>query len=150
MEKITRDFVRRPLGKLNEHDSLPLGWFAISYRFEEEMKERRKIHGKWCEISSKDGSIFRAVRFAGELKSASERPSEIILDFPGWLVLSDYERNVDKEVELTIRRARWYQYPKFAISHPDPSYKLASWIGLVSLVLGVLSLVLAIWALFRG
>lgn len=149
MIAIDRIFKRLSPAELGEQVTLPAGWFVISFRHVPGKDVRRKLYGKWCKISSESGSIFRVLRFTGNLAFALENPAEIILDYSGWLELTGHDEDTKKEIELKIRRAKWYQYPSCAHSHPDPSYKLANWIALLSLGLGLLSIALAIWAFFR-
>lgn len=128
---------------------LQSGYFVISYNFVKDKDERRYQHGKWYEIKSEHASIFRALKFDGSLTSDPVKPAEIVLDYIGWLELIGRASDIRQEVPLTIRSARWYQYPKLAISQPDLTFRLSIWVGLISLSLGLLSLFLAVWALLR-
>lgn len=71
-----------------------------------------------------------------------------MLDWPAWLDLFGREENVDGPLEITIKAAKWWEYPRLAIAHPDPAVRLAGWISLVSLGLGVLSIILGAWSLY--
>ena len=142
---IDRDFVSAD--RSTKH--LQSGYFVISWRFFNDMEERRRSHGKCYEIKSKNASIFRALKFDGGLQSATENRAEIVLDYIGWLELIGYADDINRPIQLTIRRARWYHYPKIAISNPDLTFRLSSWVGIISLALGLLSLALAVWALLR-
>jgi len=145
----------RAVGSNNPDPNLPLGWFAISHRFmtdsegHYDKKKCRRAHGKWFQISSEKGRVFRVLRFNPSLQSAQE-PSKIIIDYEGWLKLIDYGDDADKPIKLTIQPARWFrQCLLIAVSNPDPLSRLASWVSVVSLGLGILALVLALWPLFK-
>ena len=48
------------------------------------------------------------------------------------------------ELDLTIRRAKFWELAVIPFKHIDPGYRLSAWLGGISLALGVLSLVLSI------
>ena len=154
MNEIKRNFKRLSPTALNENTGLAAGWCAISWRLISEekgisgKKKRRQAHGKWFKLSSKHGSIFRNMRFSGSLKSDDDLPAQIILDYVGWLILTNEAEDIHAPIELTIKRAKWYERPQMAVSHPDPAFRLASWIALLSLSLGILSIVLALLPFF--
>lgn len=48
-------------------------------------------------------------------------PAEIVLDWPAWLDLHGRAEDVDRPLEIDIVAARWWEYPRLAVSHPDPT-----------------------------
>jgi hypothetical protein len=50
---------------------------------------------------------------------------------------------VDRPLKLKIRAASWWAFPLFVVAHPDPTIKLAGLLALVSVALGIVSIVLA-------
>ncbi len=147
MESFTREFERLSPSSLGEKIDIPLGWFVVSPRLVPTKAERRERHGVLCKITSEHSSIFRVLRFSANLRSAKNGSAQIILDYIGWLQIIGRDEDLDQTIRLTIQSAQWYEYLRFALSHPDLAYRLASWISLLSLGLGVLSIGLAVWGL---
>lgn len=75
-------------------------------------------------------------------------PAEIVLDWPAWLDLHGRAEDVDRPLEIDIAAARWWEYPRLAISHPDPTVRLAGAISILSFALGVVSVILGGWSLW--
>jgi len=125
---------------------IPVGWFVLPHLLVESMTDRRNLHGKWCCIKSDKGTVFRVLRFSPRLKSITN--AEIVLDWAAWIELNGKEEDVTQPLSLKIEKARWYQYPKLAISHPEPSYRLASWIAIRSFALGFISVLLGAWSVY--
>lgn len=71
---------------------------------------------------------------------------EIVIDWQAWIDLYGREEDVSGPIELTVRKARWFQYPMLGLRHPDPSYRLATLISLGSAVLGLISVALGVWS----
>lgn len=141
--------VRLNRSVLSGEPALPTAYFAVSWRILPAKNERRRQCGKWFEISSGEGTIFRVLQYSSALKYGENADPEILLDYSGWMELNGNSSDLGVPVKLTARRARWYQYPRLAVAHPDPSYRLASWVAMLSLVLGALALGLAVWTMFR-
>ncbi len=144
---ICREFIRAAPTALGERTELPLGWCAIYWRFIDGidgMAERRKQHGRVWRISCDNRSIFRILRFSGNLQYAAGSPAQIAVDYLGWLVLCDHEENLEASRKLSLRPAAWYECPLFAFKHPDLTYQLATWIAVISLFLGLISIGLAV------
>ena len=139
-----REFVRETRRALGERVELPLGWFAIFWRFFDERPERRRQHGRVWRISCGDCSIFRILRFSANLRSAEGECAEIAIDYLGWLDLCNREENVNGCRSLNLQPAAWYEFFFFAFKHPDLSYRLATWIATLSLFLGIISIILAV------
>lgn len=125
---------------------IPMGWFLVSHRLLPKMKDRRELHGKWCRIESNRGIVYRVIRFSPRLQSAGTEARDIVIDWQAWIDLYGREEDVSSPIELTVTKARWFQYPVLGLRHPDPSYRLATLISLGSAVLGVLSVVLGVWS----
>ncbi|HPM48104.1 MAG TPA: hypothetical protein PLW78_10245 [bacterium] len=127
------------------------GWLVISYRWasEDTKSERRRKYGRWYEIKSENGRIFRVMSFSGSIEGnyVNEKKcfiGDIVVDWAGWIELTGYSGEEKKQIEVQIRQIRKWQYILCAFSHPDPNYRLSALLGLLSLFLGLLSLVFAI------
>lgn len=131
-----------------EKTGVPLGWFVISYRWMPEKKSRRAAHGKWFKLSSSCGTIYRVLRFSADLRGTPGKTGEIVIDWPAWLDFFGREEDLDGPIALKIEPARWWEYPRLAISHPDPAMRLAGWISVISLGLGVVSTLLGGWSIY--
>lgn len=142
-------FARLSPAAFAEKLGIPLGWFVISHRWMAERQTRRLLHGKWFKISSATGSVYRVLRFSANLAGTPGKAGEIVIDYDAWLDLFGRVENVGGPLELEIRRARWWESLRLATSHPDPAFRLASWIAVLSLVLGLISLVLGVWSLWK-
>lgn len=120
---------------------VPLGWFAISYAWVNEKRSRRLAYARWFKISSGQNCVFRSLKFSANLKGSEKIGSgQISIDWGAWLSLTDFPDDVPSSLELEITPARFWDYPRIIISHPNPSDKLAAQIALVSLFLGIVSL----------
>ncbi len=141
-------FTRVSPAAFAEKIGIPAGWFVISYRWMPLRPNRRLAHGRWFKIKSSQGEIFRILRFSASLKGTpTEGKGEIVIDWPGWLDLFDRAEDVDGPIELEFSEAQWWQWPRLAVSHPDPTIRLSGILGVVSVALGVLSIILAVIAL---
>jgi hypothetical protein len=132
-----------------ERNGIPLGWFVISHRWVEPKLERRRYHGKWFKLSSELGSVYRVLRFSARLAGAPGKLGDIVIDYPAWLDLHGRAENVEGPLELRFEPARWWQVYSLATSHPDPSFRLAGWLATLSVALGIVSVALAIWSLWK-
>jgi len=132
-----------------EKVGIPLGWFVISHRWITDKKIRRLQHGKWFKISTTKGTVFRVLRFSPNLQGTPGQPGEIVIDYPAWLDLFGRVEDVNGALEIEITAARWWEAPRLATSHPDPSIRLAGWIAVLSFALGVISVVLGAWSLWK-
>lgn len=127
-----------------ERIGIPLGWMVISHRWMPDKSERRHAHGKWYRLKSNYGTSYRVLRFSANLAGAPpETIGQLVLDWPAWLELNGYADDMSSQLQLEITKARFWQLPQLAASHPDPAMRLSSVLGFVSVVLGVLSIVLA-------
>ena len=132
-----------------EKIGVPQGWFVISHRYVQHKKDRRQQHGRWFKLTTSEGVVFRVLRFSPNLAGAPGKPGEIVIDYPAWLDLYGRAENVDEPLAITIEQASWWEWPKLAVSHPDPSVRLAGWLAVLSFALGVISLLLGIWSLWK-
>ena len=101
------------------------------------------MHGCWFRIKNQEREIYRILRFSPNLQGSKKKGDGVIcLDWPGWIELSNYEET-EKPLDLVLEEAGWWRFPQFVMSHPDPMFRLAGFLGLLSVALGLLSLILA-------
>ena len=141
-------FQRVSPAKFAEKIGIPLGWFVISHRWIGSKKERRISHGRWFRLKTSSGTVYRVLRFSANLKSAAGETAEIVLDYPAWLDLHGRAEDVDGPLEVCIEPAKWWEAPRLAVSHPDPSIRLAGWLAVLSVFLGVVSVLLGAWSIW--
>ena len=128
---------------------LSLGWCAISHRHFCTKSERRRLTGNWICIRSEHAKIYRVLRFSATLRADVESNNgDLVLDYDGWLKLSDFIESTPEALQVTIDKVRWWQLPFCAIGHPDPSYRLSSWLGIISVVLGLIGMGLGVLSCF--
>jgi hypothetical protein len=143
-------FTRISPANFAEKVGIPAGWFVISHRWMPSKSQRRVAHGRWYKIAGPGGAIFRILRFSPSLNGSVEtKRGEIVIDWPGWLDLLGHAENVDIPAPLEISPASRWKFARLAVSHPDPVYRMAGSLALLSLLLGVLSLILAAWAIYK-
>jgi hypothetical protein len=63
--------------------------------------------------------------------------------------LNGFAEDVEHPLELSFCRAPWWRFAQLAESHPDPTYRMTGRLAILSVILGVLSLVLSIIPLFK-
>ncbi|KQZ70682.1 hypothetical protein [Nocardioides sp. Root151] len=137
VESIRGRFERLPT---REHAAgATAGSIAISHRWVAEKKGRRRSTGRWYRISAEEsgGSIFRVLTFDPTLSYGGAR-GDLVIDWSGWLVLTDYAEDTGAGIALEFRRARWWHYPRIAVTHPDPVSRVALRVSAVAFVLGVI------------
>lgn len=117
---------------------LPHGWFVIRWNHVQSKTARRKAHGAWAVIQSDKGRIYRVARYASNLKQ-----NEMVLDWVGWMDLQGRPDDIHQEYSLTVRKARWFDYPYIGAKHPDPAYRLSFYVALMGVGLGIVSLILS-------
>ena len=143
------EFSRVSPSSFAEKLGIPVGWVVVSWGWMPEKAARRRAHGRVFKISSGKQTVYRILRFSGNLKRDKASSSgEIVIDWPGWLELHDFSENVDPPLTLEIKDVPKWQLWRLALSHPDPTYRLAGILGLVSIGLGILSVGLALLPLF--
>ena len=145
--KKTAIFVRQSPSQFAQKTGIPMGWFVLPHRLVPDIRQRRRLHGSWCTIKSDKGAVYRILRFSPRLKGGKVGgDSEVVLDWAAWIELNGRDEAADMPMELTVSKARFYQYPFLALRHQDPSYRLASGIAMVSLLLGAVSVALGVWS----
>jgi len=123
------------------------GWFSVSHHWVASKKLRRVCTGHWFRIRSGSATIFRVLRFNAALEHDPNLQSgEIVLDYDGWLELSDFAEDTSKRLPVELEEARWYEYLHCIVKHPDPAYRLSGWLGIISVALGVLGIILGLLA----
>jgi|SRR6056297_320869 len=141
-------FTRLSPANFSENMDMPRGWFAISHLWMTNKRQRKLNHGKWFKIKSSKGQVYRILRFSVDLAGdLNEGKGQIVVDWQGWLQLWDYAEDVSGEIDLTISKIGWWQYPRVFIAHPDPTYRLAAELRLLSVLLGIMSVILALLAI---
>lgn len=127
-----------------EQVGIPMGWMVISHRWMPNKPDRRRAHGKWYRVKSGQGVCYRVLRFSAKLSGApSGITGDLVIDWPAWLELCGYADDVSGSLQLEFSKARWWQLISLAASHPDPAIRLSSILGIVSVFLGILSILLA-------
>jgi len=143
MKSITGNFRRVPPSFNSEKTNIPLGWTVISHRLMPNKSDRRIAHGKWFQLKSSQGATYRVLRFSANLKGTPDTDADVVLDWPAWLELNGFSDNLPESLEIKISKARWWQLPYLAAAHPDPATRLSGILGIVSAILGIMSLFLA-------
>jgi hypothetical protein len=132
-------FERISPAKLAERVELPVGWTVLRHDHLPENLQRRETHGKWVAIESGQNKIFRIIRY-----SASLPKRKIILDWAGWIDLQGRNAKVYDSIPLKVRSPKILEYPIIPFCHVDPGYRMSAWLGLLSVGLGILSLVISL------
>lgn len=140
-------FTRVSPSAFAEKVGIPLGWCVISHRWMPEKKDRRHAHGKWFRLSSAEGTVYRVLRFSANLQGSPGAEGQLVIDYPGWLDLLGRTENTNVSVPIKITPVRWWHAGILAVSHPDPSVRLAGWLAVLSFGLGIVSVVLGIWSI---
>jgi len=121
-----------------------LGWFSISHNLVENKKYRRILYGKWFCINANGNYIYRLLEFNPTLKSINGE-EEFEIDWLGFIKLNDFNPELElTSFEYEIRLARWYEIIYANLNHPNHIARAAYKLGLVSLILGLVSLLIAI------
>jgi len=132
------EFTRKPPAQFGERVELPLGWAVIRLDHLNDRSHRREVTYRWAAIICGKKTIFRILRFSGNLPR-----SEIVLDWPGWIDLQARVVDIEEKVTLKIRTPYFWEYPIIPFKHVDPGYRMSAWLGAISIGLGILSLGLA-------
>lgn len=140
-------FTRIHLGSVTESTPIPTGWFIISHRLIGDTKDVRQHYGKWHTIKNeKNRRIYRILRFSPTLRGSKRNDNlkEIALDWIGWIDLCDRDEDVDIELKLKISKSTfWQRIFCVGFKHPEPAYRLAHLLAIVSIGLGLLAILFA-------
>ncbi|MBE0645585.1 MAG: hypothetical protein IH600_16005 [Bacteroidetes bacterium] len=137
-------FTRTSPAAYAEKIGIPPGWFVIRHGLISKKSARRKYTGRWFQISSDKRTVYRILRFGATVGRDKDSDCErIVIDWDAWLDLYDREVDVESPMELKLSPAKFYHFPRLAVSHPDPTVRMAGWLGLTSVCLGILSVVLS-------
>ena len=140
-------FTRLSPSSFSENSGVPVGWFVVSWRWIPDQSQRRMLHGRLFKISQGKRTVYRILRFSARLTGGqSQEAGEIVVDWPAWLELNDFSEKLSDDLILKIEQAPRWELWRLAFSHPEPAYRLAGILGIVSVALGVLSLILALLA----
>lgn len=119
---------------------LGVGWFAVSYKWVSDDRQRRLTRRCWCRLTGPSGSTYRLIRFGG----IDMAKNEIAIDWEGWVAIAGADSNQKTPLPITIRTVHGPMTVLCPLWHQDPVYRLSYLLGLVSLALGILSVILAV------
>ncbi|WP_067433596.1 hypothetical protein [Nocardioides jensenii] len=140
------------------------GAIVISHRWVDDKQGRRRSTGRWYRIVSTEGgrAIFRVLTFdptlvrgAGGKTEQAEAPGdeeagELGVDWSGWLALIDYADDTTAPRTLDLTRARWWHFPRIAITHPNPVSRVALQVSAVAFVLGAIPFLVSLVGWIAG
>ncbi|RMG99382.1 MAG: hypothetical protein D6705_03310 [Deltaproteobacteria bacterium] len=120
------------------------GWVYLPMTAVPDKAARRRLRGRLVRIAATEtgSTIHRRLAFGARLRRPDgDAPGEIGLDWDSWIELQDGQDEGDLSVEVTPSRSllAWA-----GIGHPDPTVHAAATLGVVGLLLGALSLALAV------
>lgn len=142
-------FKRVSPSQFAEKVGIPDGWFVLSHHCFPNKNERRSSHGKWYKIQSDYDKVYRIMRFSPRLEFLRKSNSgEIVIDWLAWINLWNRAENVDEPLKLEITKPKLWEYPWLTVSHPDPIYRIAGRLAFLSVVLGIISIILAVCSIF--
>jgi len=130
--------------QVHESYKLPLGWVVVRHGHLDTMSDRRKTHGRWVKIKSDKGTVYRLVRYSGSLPRDG-----IVIDYLGWMELQGRQDEIQESYPITISSVRWYENLILPFKHIDPGIRLSSYLGGLSVILGIVSIYLGILPFFR-
>lgn len=141
---IRRNFTRH-INPSNSIKSEPeLGWFSISHTYVNLKENRRNMYSKWFSLKSGNNIIYRQLKFDPTLNS-TDKP-QIILDWQGFIELHGFDVNSDfNEIECEIRSANFIECIIANYNHPNQGLRAAYQISLLSLFIGIISLIISIF-----
>jgi hypothetical protein len=141
-------FERKHLGTLHEKMPVPTGWFVLPFNLMPKKDDRRYYHGQWFTIKSEHKKIYRVLRFAPKLHGSlkDDNHKEILLDWVGWIDLCGKDEEVEIPLILRITKSTlWERLICAGLNHPEPTYRISSKLALISVILGLLSVILAVF-----
>lgn len=132
-------FARKSPASFAERAELPMGWTVLRFSHLPEKEQRRATHGHWVAMICGSNKIYRIVRYSVDLPTR-----QVVLDWAGWIELQGRVADLEAEIPILVRTPRFWEYPVIPFNHIDPGYRMSAWLGALSVVLGLLSLGLAI------
>jgi len=135
---LNRKYIRT---KIDEND---FGWFSISHRLVENKYRRRPLYGNWFCKKANGKTIYRQLKFNPTLKS-NDGQEQIALDWLGSIKLNNFNsENETSPIKYEIHQANRLESIYANIYHPDQGLRAAYKLGIVSLILGLISLVISL------
>lgn len=114
-------------------------YFGISQHILD--RDHKFTSGKWYRIKSSYGTIYRVLRYQPQLSAGKgEESAEISVDYDGGKILG-FNRMGNNQIKIEIRSISLHEYVLATLNHPDPTFRIASWLGLIALFIGGLSLI---------
>lgn len=111
-------------------------YFGISQHLLD--KKTKFTTGNWYRIKSNYGTIYRVLRYQPRLSAGKgEKTAAISLDYDGGRILG-FSGKEEDIVNINIRKLYIHEYIIAGLKHPDPSYRLASWLGLIALIISII------------
>ena len=147
MKPVSEPFFVRASIPLNNGESIKpnSGWFIVSSHLQSSSDGAAEMaRGDWYKITRKREkgrpvSIYRVLRFSPNLKR-----DHIVLDWDAQLALEVKDSEPEQPIRLTIEKMRGYEFPQAVLSDPDPLRRISGGLGLLSVFLGLLSIVLSL------
>lgn len=118
---------------------LPQGWTVLRHSHLAQKDRRRATHGRWVALVSGGNRIYRIIRYSVNLEQ-----SALVLDWAGWIDLQGRVADAPDELPISIRTPHFWEYPIIPFKHVDPGYRMAAWLGTISVALGVLSVIMSV------
>jgi hypothetical protein len=120
----------------------PERWYDSSHYFGISQhilgRDNKFSTGKWYQIKTIYGTIYRVLRYQPQLSAGKgEKTPAISLDYDGGRILGFRGKEKD-ELIISIRELYIHEYLNAGLKHPDPSYRLASWLGLIALIISII------------
>ena len=125
---------------------LPLGVFRVNSKLlgtSVAAKDDSKGRNSWWRIKGPRGVVYRVLYFDQHLRTRDV--ADIDMDWYGWCELVGYRTDAtDGEVELQLRRVRWWEWPAIAWNHVDPHTRIGLRVSLVSIWLSIILFLLGL------
>lgn len=129
----------------------PFGWFSLSNDILADKKGEKgrgkNLSGQMFRISRRDSegktrkAVFRFLKMNPLLGK-----EQMLIDWDAQKLLNNEKKY---SVDLEIRKAKWFELPKAYLSDPDPIRRVSATLGMLSLFLGILSIVLSVLFAFK-
>lgn len=139
MEIASGEFASCPKSQIGADTELPVGWVVIRHDQVPFKSQRRELYGKWVAIQSEEKTIYRILRFSPTLPKDG-----IVIDWGGWIDLQGDREEFEKNLKLKISTVPWHQAIRLPFFHVDHSVRISSYLGALSLVIAIVSLIIAL------